>query len=123
MNTQAVGLIFLLIGLGFFLSWGNSSGNVNSTVDIILGAIFAIIGFSFLTYRNVLSTTTEKFVRVANQIMDDPAAIFSSDETNERVKHIQAEARKATREIKERARVRVEKIANEMGDAASSGAE
>lgn len=123
MNTKVIGIIFLLIGAGYFLNWGYPNGSGNATFDIIVGTIFAIIGFSFLTYQNVLVTTTEKFVRVANQIMDDPAALLSTGETNERVKRIQTEARKATREIKERARTRIEKIADEMNDVTVSGAE
>lgn len=123
MNTQSVGLIFLLISAGYFLSWGYSSGNANATFDIIIGAISAIIGFSFLTYRGALETTTDKFVRAANQIMDGPAALLSTDETNEHIKRIHTEARKATRDIKERARMRVEKMTNKINDATSSGAE
>lgn len=120
MGLHAIGLIFLLLSAGFFLGWGSVSAN--GTFDMIVGVILAIIGFSFMTYRNPLADATKKFVRIANQIMDEPPALLLGG-VDERVKSINAEARKATRDIKERARIRIEKIAAEVGEITGRAAE
>ncbi len=110
MSLQTVGLVFLLVSAGFFLNWGYSDSSVNTTSNVIFGAILGVLGISFLMYRNPLADTTQKFVSVANKILDDSSALLSSNEADEKVKRINVEARKATREIKERAQARIQKI-------------
>lgn len=121
MSLQTIGLVFLLVGVGFFLSWGYSGEQANLTIDVIVGAIFSVIGFGLMRYTPVLKTT-DRVLRVANQIMDEGAAkLVSSFEPEERVKLIRAHARKATREIRENAQMRIEKIARELGTNPSEG--
>lgn len=117
MSFRTIGLIFLLIAAGFFLSWGTPGGS-NLTVDVILGGIFAIIGYSIMTYQNPLAGVTDRFIRVANQVMDDPGVLISAENAKEGIHRIQKEARKATRAIKEGAQNRIDTITQDTQEPA-----
>lgn len=117
MGLLSVGLIFLLIGIGYFLSWGNSGTNANVVFDVIMGAIFVIIGFGFIRYKNPVEDATKKIANTMNRIMDDSAnKISSSREAQESVKRIEADTQEAVREIRESARMRVHQIAKDIED-------
>ncbi len=111
MSIQTIGLVFLLLAAGFFLSWGYSGSDVNFTMDFILGAILVVIGFGMMRYSNPVLDGSKRIVGAAHEILDgrdlDP---FSVKEAKKQVKQIQTEARLARQSIMEQARMRIDKI-------------
>ncbi len=118
MSFRTIGLVLLLIAAGFFLSWGHPGLSANLTSDLILGSIFALMGYSIMTYQNPLTGVTERFIHVANQVMDDPSVLISTENAKEGIHRIQKEARKATRAIKEGAQNRIDTITRDAQEPA-----
>ncbi|MEK6821541.1 MAG: hypothetical protein AABY11_04040 [archaeon] len=119
MIFHSLGLIFLLVAVGFFLGWGNPT---NVTSDLILGGIFAILGYSGVTYRNPLTPVVDQFNQMVKQVQDDRVAPTSYESAGESVQRIRVEARKTARALKEEAQNRIDRIIHDTQNTMAEGA-
>jgi vacuolar-type H+-ATPase subunit E/Vma4 len=71
-----------------------------------------------MTYQNPLAGVTDRFIRAANQAIDDPGVLISTENAKEGIQRIQTEARKATRAIKEGAQNRIDSITRDAQEPA-----
>ncbi|MEK6902117.1 MAG: hypothetical protein AABX02_00820 [archaeon] len=111
MSIQTIGLVFLLLGVGFFLSWGYTDETVNFTMDFILGAILVVIGFGMMRYSNPFIKESKRVLDAAQNILEGAdLEMFSAKETRKQVHQIQSDARHARQAIVEQARTRIDKI-------------
>jgi hypothetical protein len=122
MSLLSFGLVFLLIGVGFFLSWGNPT-NANVTMDIIMGAIFSVIGIALVRYHPI-QDATRTITSTFNRIVEENAKKLSPPlNAEDNIKRIEAESRQWMHEIEKNARARIHQISTDVKDMTADTAE
>lgn len=112
---QTIGIVLVLIGVGFVLNWG-SNDTTNYTFNLIVGGVFIIVGIRLATLDPVAEAKAQIKGKADEIITRAEKELPSGGKIKETASRVEKEAKEGTEEIKESARKRINRIAKEVED-------